>query len=259
LRRKKEDVLTELPPRTESILYVELSEEERALYEAVRQNAMTSLNEDTESTGQRRFQLLAELMRLRLACCAPALVVPESDIPSTKHEQLLELLDTLLAEGEHQVLLFSQFVKHLNLIEARLKEAGINYLMLTGKTSAAKRKRLIKRFQEGECPVFLISLKAGGVGINLTAADYVVLLDPWWNPAVEDQASDRAHRMGQTRPVTIYRMVTRETIEEKIVQLHETKRALATSLLEDADGTGALSAEELLSLIREPFDAPREV
>ena len=154
-------------------------------------------------------------------------------------------------EGGHKALVFSQFVKHLKILEAHLQKNNISYQYLDGSTPLKKRQKSIDAFQSGEGDVFLISLKAGGVGLNLTAADYVIHMDPWWNPAVEDQASDRAHRIGQKRPVTIYRLIAKDTIEEKIVRLHHEKRDLADSLLEGTDKSGRMSAEELLELIKE--------
>ena len=149
--------------------------------------------------------------------------------------------------------MFSQFVMHLKLIEKHLEAENIAYQYLDGSTPAKARSERIAAFQAGQGDVFLISLKAGGTGLNLTAADYVIHMDPWWNPAVEDQASDRAHRIGQTRPVTIYRLVTEGTIEEQIVQLHHHKRDLAHRLLEGADAAARLSTEELLELLRQPL------
>ena len=154
-------------------------------------------------------------------------------------------------ENQHKALVFSQFVKHLTLIREHLDQKGISYQYLDGSTSMAQRKQRVDAFQAGEGDVFLISLKAGGSGLNLTAADYVVHMDPWWNPAVEDQASDRAHRIGQTRPVTIYRLVAENTIEQKIIKLHQQKRDLADSLLEGSDMSGSLNAKDMLDLIRE--------
>jgi SNF2 family DNA or RNA helicase len=160
-----------------------------------------------------------------------------------------QTIDELLA-NKHKALVFSQFVDHLSILREELDRKGIAYQYLDGSTSIKDRKKSVEAFQNGEGDVFLISLKAGGTGLNLTAADYVLHMDPWWNPAVEDQASDRAHRLGQQRPVTIYRFITRGTIEERILALHSTKRELADSLLEGSESTGRLSAEELLALIR---------
>ena len=169
---------------------------------------------------------------------------------SSKLELFGETLEELL-ENKHKALVFSQFVKHLKIVEKYLQDKGISYHYLDGSTPAHIRQERIDDFQRGKGEVFLISLKAGGTGLNLTAADYVIHLDPWWNPAVEDQATDRVHRIGQQRPVTVYRLVTENTVEEKILKLHETKRDLADSLLDGTDTSGKLSADDLLALISE--------
>jgi len=170
-------------------------------------------------------------------------------VPSAKLTAFLDLVDELRA-SRHRALVFSQFVGHLALMRAALDARGVSYQYLDGSTPAADRERRVAAFQGGEGELFLISLRAGGTGLNLTAADYVVHLDPWWNPAVEDQASDRAHRIGQTRPVTIYRLVMQDSIEERIVALHRDKRALASELLEGADVAGRLTEEQLLELLQ---------
>jgi superfamily II DNA or RNA helicase len=250
LRRKKNEVLDELPSKTEITLTVQLSDEERAFYEALRQTAIQSLEESAGEKGNdARFKVLAEISRLRQACCHPQMLQPDLPIGSAKLELFGEVVEELLENG-HKALVFSQFVKHLHLIEEYVKKKGINYHYLDGQTPLKDRERMMKAFQAGEGDLFLISLKAGGTGLNLTAADYVIHMDPWWNPAVEDQASDRAHRIGQQRPVTIYRLIAENTIEEKIVGLHATKRDLADSLLEGTDASGKLSTEELMNLIK---------
>jgi len=249
LRRTKSQVLQELPPRTEITLEVPLSEGERALYEAVRQQAIEGLEPGQKESGD-HLKVLAAITRLRMASCNPRLVMPETTLPSSKLEQFSRLLDELL-ENNHKALVFSQFVKHLKLIREYLDQKGVSYQYLDGSTSMAQRKQRVDDFQAGEGDVFLISLKAGGSGLNLTEADYVVHMDPWWNPAVEDQASDRAHRIGQTRPVTIYRLVAENTIEQKIIKLHQQKRDLADSLLDGSDISGNLNAEEMLALIKD--------
>lgn len=250
LRRRKMDVLRELPPRTEIVLPVELSPKEMALYEALRQEALRRIQEMSAlGLGQQHIQILAELTRLRQVCCHPQLVLPDSNIPSSKLQILQDTLAELL-ENKHKVLIFSQFVTHLQLIVGVLEKQNIPYQYLDGSTPMRERKKRIDAFQAGEGDVFLLSLKAGGFGVNLTAADYVIHMDPWWNPAVEDQASDRAHRIGQTKPVTVYRLITRHTIEEKIVELHHRKRDLAESLLDGSDMTGKMSTDELIALIR---------
>ncbi|MHB8790896.1 MAG: DEAD/DEAH box helicase [Desulfobulbaceae bacterium] len=249
LRRIKAQVLEELPPRTEVSLRVEMKPEERHFYEALRQQALENIEGSTEKSG-RHLQILAEIMKLRRACCNPRLISPDIDISSTKMEVFAAVVDELLG-SRHKALVFSQFTGHLALIREYLDEKGIVYKYLDGTTPTRERQRQVESFQDGEGDLFLISLKAGGLGLNLTAADYVIHMDPWWNPAVEDQAADRAHRIGQKRPVTVYRLVTANTIEEKIVKLHQEKRDLANSLLEGTDVSARISADELLELIRE--------
>jgi SNF2 family DNA or RNA helicase len=248
LRRSKEQVLEELPPKTEITIRVELKEEEQAFYEMLRRNAVEELSVN-HATDQ-RFKIFAELMRLRRACCSASLVIQERDFPSAKMEAFSEILCELRDSG-HKALVFSQFVDYLTIIKKHLDEEKISYQYLDGSTPPQERARRVAAFQAGEGDCFLISLKAGGTGLNLTAADYVIHMDPWWNPAVEEQASDRAHRIGQNRPVTVYRIVAKDTIEEKIVDLHAWKRDLAESLLDDSEVATRLSAEDMLSLIRE--------
>ncbi len=248
LRRIKSQVLEELPPRTEITLDVEMSEEEKHFYEALRQNALEVLENNREKKA-RHLQILTEIMKLRQACCNPRLINADTNIGSAKLKVFSSVIEELL-NGGHKALIFSQFIGHLAILREHLDSQGINYRYLDGSTSTARRKNEVDRFQAGEGELFLISLKAGGLGLNLTAADYVIHMDPWWNPAVEDQASDRAHRIGQTRPVTIYRLVCKNTIEEKIVKLHQEKRDLAGSLLEGSDMSAKMSSEDLLDLIR---------
>ncbi|WP_308601572.1 DEAD/DEAH box helicase [Massilia sp. Dwa41.01b] len=254
LRRTKSQVLTELPPRTEIVLPVELTPEETALYESLRREALDKLASLEAPQSQKSIAILAEMMRLRRAVCNPELVAPGLGIGSSKLAAFARLADDLL-ENRHKALVFSQFVDHLSLIRKHLDARGIKYQYLDGSTSMQERKKRVDAFQAGEGDLFLISLKAGGVGINLTAADYVIHMDPWWNPAVEDQASDRAHRMGQQRPVTIYRLVARHTIEEGIVDLHHHKRDLADSLLEGGDLAARLSPGDMLAMLRQGFNS----
>lgn len=249
LRRIKSDVLEELPPRTEITLHVNMGKEEMHFYEALRQNALQVLENNDEKKGH-HLQILTEIMKLRQACCHPRLIAPDTSLSSSKLEVFAAVIDELLG-GRHKALVFSQFIGHLQILREYLDSKGIPYKYLDGSTSNIKRKQQVEQFQAGETDLFLISLKAGGLGLNLTAADYVIHMDPWWNPAIEDQASDRAHRIGQTRPVTIYRLVCKNTIEEKIVKLHQEKRDLAGSLLEGSDISAKMSADDLLDLIRE--------
>jgi SNF2 family DNA or RNA helicase len=249
LRRLKESVLSELPPKTEMTLKVELKEGERALYEAVRMNALEEL--ESEDSQDKRFVVFAQLMKLRRACCNPSLVKDAPGIlESSKLEAFSELMDEIKSGG-HKALVFSQFVDHLAILRNRLDEMGISYQYLDGSTPPAEREARVRKFQIGEGDCFLISLKAGGTGLNLTAADYVIHMDPWWNPAVEEQASDRTHRIGQERPVTVYRIVAKDTVEEKIVSLHAWKKDLAESLLDESSAAARISTEELIGSIKE--------
>ncbi len=249
LRRTKSMVLSELPPRTDVTLEVELPDEERVFHEALRKRALEALEGLEEEPGRRRFRILAEITRLRQACCHPGLVDPENTLPGAKLTLFLELAEELI-RNRHKALVFSQFVGQLDRVRASLDAQGIHYQYLDGSTPAREREKRVNAFQAGEGDLFLISLKAGGLGLNLTAADYVIHLDPWWNPAVEDQASDRAHRIGQNRPVTVYRLIVQNSIEEKMLSLHQNKRDLADALLDGTDSSVRLSEEDLLALIR---------
>lgn len=249
LRRTKTQVLQELPPRTEIPIFVELSSEETAFYEALRRDSLAALSSADAPAGQKQLQILAAISKLRRSCCNTLLANAAVALPSSKLAAFGDIVDELL-DNKHKALVFSQFVDHLQLIKNYIEQRGIRYQYLDGSTPAKDRQLRVDAFQRGEGELFLISLKAGGVGLNLTAADYVIHMDPWWNPAVEDQASDRAHRMGQQRPVTIYRMIAKNTIEEKIVALHSHKRDLADSLLDGADMSGKVSADELLNLMK---------
>jgi len=250
LRRTKSEVLKELPARTEVQLTAELSRDERRLYEDARLWAITHLTGLAANEGKdQRFQVLAALTKLRQLACHPRLVDQEWTRSSAKLDLFLETIDEL-REGNHRALVFSQFTSHLALIRDALNEKGISYQYLDGKTTATQRQQRVDAFQRGEGEFFLISLKAGGTGLNLTGADYVIHLDPWWNPAVEDQATDRAHRIGQTRPVTVYRLVSRDTIEEQILKLHGEKRNLVAGILDGTDQAAKLSTRELIDLIK---------
>jgi hypothetical protein len=246
LRRLKSEVLEKLPPRTDVVWHVEPGAEEASIYEALRLAAAKEL-EGAASSPQQRMQVLSWITKLRLACCDPRLVHDGAG-PGAKRAELQRLVEELRAGG-HKALIFSQFVKHLELVREWMDEAEIPYQYLDGSTPAPARAARVGAFQAGEGDVFLISLKAGGTGLNLTAANYVIHLDPWWNPAVEDQASDRAHRIGQTQAVTVYRLVVQGTIEQSILELHDSKRALATELLAGTSAAPTLDASDLLALI----------
>ncbi len=248
LRRTKSAVAKELPARTELEVVVPLSAEERALYDDVRLAALAELGDVTGDS--KRFDVLAMLTRLRLTACHPKLVDAGWKGPTSKLTRLLELVKDLSSAG-HRALVFSQFTKHLALVVEALRAEGLTFSYLDGQVPLAERARRVEVFQAGGGgDVFLISLKAGGTGLNLTAADYVIHLDPWWNPAVEDQASDRAHRIGQARPVTVYRLIAEGTIEQQILSLHRDKRELVDALLSGADTAGKLSTTQLAQLIR---------
>ncbi|MGQ0799695.1 MAG: SNF2-related protein [Pseudomarimonas sp.] len=250
LRRTKAEVLSELPPRTEIVISVEPSDGEARLLAALRRQAVQAMAQGAMPTEQRRFHILAELTRLRRAACHPMLVAPELGLPSSKLEQLVELVREL-TDNRHRALVFSQFVDYLTLVRERLEAEGISYRYLDGSTPAKQRETEVAAFQAGEGSVFLLSLKAGGVGLNLTAADYVIHLDPWWNPAVEQQASDRAHRIGQTRPVTVYKLVLAGSIEEQILALHGAKRELIDQVIGEQATAAAISVDELLDLLND--------
>jgi SNF2 family DNA or RNA helicase len=238
---------------------VDLSAEERRLYGEARLAAVARVSGVDASVPpeQRRFEILAAITRLRLCACHPRLYDASSKLPSSKLARLVELLAELKDEG-HRALVFSQFTSQLGLAREALEAAGIRFLQLDGSTPAAARQQRVDAFQAGEADAFLISLKAGGTGLNLTAADYVIHLDPWWNPAVEDQATDRAHRIGQTRPVTVLRLIAKGTIEESILGLHAQKRELVASVLEGSDGGVRLDAAALLALLDARPDEPRD-
>lgn len=251
LRRTKKAVLQELPDRTETNLYVDLTAEERNRYNQLRLTALTDLSQKDESqnAGEYRLQLLALLTKLRQSACHAGLIDDNWNGSSSKLELMLEKLDELTSEG-HRALIFSQFTSHLAKIRSALDQRKVEYLYLDGSTPAKQRGELVDRFQNGEGSAFLISLKAGGTGLNLTAADYVIHMDPWWNPAVEDQATDRAHRIGQTNPVMVYRIIARDTIEEEILRLHDSKRDLVAGILDGTSSAAKLSSEQLVALIR---------
>jgi superfamily II DNA or RNA helicase len=250
LRRTKAQVLDDLPPRTELILSVIAEADEAAHYEALRRNLVSEAESLDANAGQTKLHILAQLTKLRRAACDPRLVTPDLGYVGAKVRAFAELAQELAANG-HKALVFSQFVDFLRLLRAPLDEAGIPYQYLDGSTPPAERTKRVAAFQAGAGDLFLISLKAGGFGLNLTAADYVVITDPWWNPAAEDQAMGRAHRIGQLRPVTVYRLVGKGTLEERIIELHHDKRALAEGVLAEGGETAALpSTEELISLLR---------
>ncbi|HVQ38305.1 MAG TPA: DEAD/DEAH box helicase, partial [Pyrinomonadaceae bacterium] len=232
LRRTKQQVAKELPEKLEQTIYCEMEAAQRKQYDELRDFYRASLREQVERLGIKRakIQILEALLRLRQTACHPSLVTGESDEgPSAKLDVLMPQLSEVIEEG-HKALVFSQFTSFLAIVRRRLDREGIDYEYLDGKTR--RRDLAVERFQnDPKCKLFLISLKAGGQGLNLTAAEYVFLLDPWWNPAVEAQAIDRAHRIGQAQRVFAYRLITRDTVEEKVLALQATKRELADAII----------------------------
>ncbi len=248
LRRLKQDVLKDLPPKLEEIRYARFDSEQQKLYDAqvVRMKQMIS---DGSGSGEDKIKILAELTRIRQICCDPSLLFENYHGESAKRAACLELVRSAI-DGGHRMLIFSQFTSMLALLEQDLKENDIAYYQITGATPKEVRVSLVSQFNEGDVPVFLVSLKAGGTGLNLTGADMVIHYDPWWNLAAQNQATDRAHRIGQTRQVTVYRMIVKDTIEEKIVALQDAKKDLADAILEGrGESLMSLSNEELLALL----------
>jgi SNF2 family DNA or RNA helicase len=250
LRRTKAQVLADLPPRTEIVHRIEPGAEERAFLEALRRRAVEQVEAIEGDASQSAIHVLAQLTKLRRAACDPRLVAPELGLVGAKIAEFEQLVSELVA-ARHKALVFSQFTDFLALLAQRLASAGVSFQTLDGSTPAATRTQRVAAFQRGESDVFLISLKAGGFGLNLTAADYVIIVDPWWNPAAEDQAMGRAHRIGQQRPVTVYRLVTAGSIEEQIVALHGRKRQLADGILQEQDQAVTVDAAALRALLSE--------
>ena len=257
LRRTKEEVLGELPDKVSYEHMVHLSGDEMAVYENARQLLEVKYKKNKTRTERAMVQdvkveFFAELTRLRLMANAMELVNSGWKGGSSKVDALKDILSTLMDSGDNRVIIFSQFTSFLEIIGRMLVKQGYKYLYLDGSTPLKERSMLVTKFQSGLCPIFLVSLKAGGLGLNLTAANYVIIADPWWNPAIEKQAEDRAHRMGQERAVTVIRLVAQHTIEEKILRLHETKRELSDAILEGTDRSFKLSMDDVLDMVS-PF------
>ena len=247
LRRTKQEVIEELPDKTEVNLPVELSDDELAVYEVIRRRAKQLLEDEPSGAGV-SVNTLAEITRLRQAACSAELVEKNWSGECSKLNALSDLLQEIV-DGGNAVLVFSQFTSFLAMVRQRLDKQKQPYLYLDGAVPVRQRDQLVQQFQRGECPVFLISLKAGGLGLNLTGANYVIHLDPWWNPAIEQQATDRAYRIGQRQNVTVYHLISQHTIEEKILRLHQTKRNLADAMLEGTSESHKLTSKELLAMI----------
>jgi len=261
LRRKKEQVATELPPKTEIVHWIELSDGQRDVYETVRVAMDKKVRDEIARSGVARSQIiiLDALLKLRQVCCDLRLVKMSLTAKalragSGKLIGLMEMLEELLSEGR-KILLFSQFTSMLALIEEELLQRGVGYALLTGETT--DRRTPVKDFQSGKVPLFLISLKAGGTGLNLTAADTVIHFDPWWNPAVENQATDRAYRIGQDKPVFVYKMIAKGTVEEKIQALQQEKAALAGAVLEGGTTGGWKLEQSDIEALFAPLPEPR--
>ena len=252
LRRLKKDVLKDLPDKDEELVYASLSGKQNELYQAQVQKLLAQLaKQDEEEFKKNRFQVLAAITKLRELCCDPSLLYEDYHGRSAKLTVALKLIQNALID-EHKVLLFSQFTSMLAIFKQRLTKMKIPYFEITGATPKAKRQELVKKFNQLAQPVvFLISLKAGGTGINLTSADVVIHYDPWWNIAAENQATDRAHRIGQKRNVHIYKVVAKNTIEEKIIVLQKRKQRLAEEVLTgDKFSSGILSRNDLLAILQ---------
>lgn len=250
LRRLKEDVLKDLPEKLEEVRYVRFNAEQQKLYDGQVVHMRTAIaRQDEEEFHKNKLQILAELTRLRQICCDPSLCFENYSGEAAKLEACTELIKSAI-DGGHRMLLFSQFTSMLEILEKRLKEEGIPFFTITGATPKEKRLEMVKDFNGGDVPVFLISLKAGGVGLNLTGADVVIHYDPWWNFAAQNQATDRTHRIGQTKKVTVYKLIAKGSVEEKILGLQETKRDLAEQVIGgETGGISALGREELLALL----------
>ena len=251
LRRLKTEVLKDLPEKVEETHVVRFTEEQQMLYDAQVVRMKNLLQEETEDSYRKsKIQILAELTRIRQICCDPALLFENYSGGSAKMEACVDLIRSAI-EGEHRVLLFSQFTSMLDLLKERLKQESIAYFEITGATPKKERMRLVTDFNEGDVPLFLISLRAGGTGLNLTGADIVIHYDPWWNAAAQNQATDRAHRIGQQKPVTVFKLIAKDSIEEKIQQLQEAKLNLADEIIGGEQVSFAsLSRDELLALIQ---------
>ncbi|NHN37334.1 DEAD/DEAH box helicase [Pseudomaricurvus alcaniphilus] len=258
LRRSKDQVATDLPAKTEIVQTISLADDQQAFYDDLKSDGWRALQErlaETSHAGEQQMLVLTALLTLRQACCDPQLL-GEHQVSSSKRQHCMEMIEELVAE-QRGILVFSQFTSVLDLLARDLEDRGIDYFMLTGKTR--QRQALVDAFQTGAAPVFLISLKAGGVGLNLTRADTVIHYDPWWNSSAEQQASDRAHRIGQDKPVFVYKLIAENTIEEKIAELQQRKALLSQHVNQQAQASAeqfALKLDDLLALFRDEATEP---
>ena len=252
LRRLKKDVLKDLPEKMEELQYAHMEETQRQLYDAQVAHMKEMIGaQDEESFKKNKIQILAELMHIRQICCDPSLMVENYKGESAKRIACMELIESAI-EGEHKMLVFSQFTTMLELLAKDLTDRGIAYYMITGATPKEKRIQMVNEFNANAVPVFLISLKAGGTGLNLTGADVVIHYDPWWNVAAQNQATDRAHRIGQTKVVSVYKLIVKDSIEEKIVRMQQEKADLADAILSGENGNVVnMTKDDLLQLLSE--------
>ena len=250
LRRLKQDVLRDLPEKTEEVRYVQMTGKQRKLYDGQAIHLRSLLDHQSEEEfNNSRFQVLTELTRLRQICCDPALCFEDYGDETAKTDACMELVQSAV-DGGHRLLVFSQFTSMLDILSSRLDGEHVEHFMITGSTPKEKRLQLVNAFNGGAVPVFLISLKAGGVGLNLTGADMVVHYDPWWNLAAQNQATDRAHRIGQQKNVTVYKLITKDSIEEKVLELQETKRELADRIIgQGTEQAAPMTREDMLRLL----------
>ncbi len=250
LRRLKENVLKDLPDKLEEIRYVQLDKKQQQLYDGQVLHMREMLGkQNADEFNRNKLAILAELTRLRQICCDPSLCFDSYRGESAKTDACMDLIRSVI-DGGHRMLLFSQFTSMLEILQNRLEQEKIPYYTITGSTSKQKRLELVKDFNNGTTPVFLISLKAGGVGLNLTGADVVIHCDPWWNVAAQNQATDRAHRIGQTKKVTVFKLIAKSSIEEKILKLQETKKDLADQVINGETGQlGSMTKEDLMELL----------
>lgn len=254
LRRTKAEVLDDLPDKISYEQMVELTPEELQIYEKIRKDVELKFKkhktaEERKMAKKLNISFFQELTKLRLLANSVSLVYPEWKAESSKIAALRDIVSSLGSRKDNKVLIFSQFTSFLSQVGLMMKDAEVDYLYLDGQTAMDERQRLVDEFQQGDCQFFLISLKAGGLGLNLTAANYVILMDPWWNPSIEDQATDRAHRIGQERNVTVIRLVSANTIEEKILKLHEDKQSLSDRILDGTSESAALTMDEILDMV----------
>ena len=249
LRRLKENVLKDLPDKMEEIRFSRFDSAQRKLYDAQVTHMKRMLESEDYKSGKDRIKILAELTKIRQICCDPELMTAGYSGESAKRESCLELIQSAI-DGGHKILLFSQFTSMLELLEKDLHKLGIDYYKITGQTSKEERIKLVHSFNENEVPLFLISLKAGGTGLNLVGADVVIHYDPWWNLAAQNQATDRAHRIGQTKKVSVFKLIVKDTIEQKIIDMQNAKKDLADAILSgESKSLMNMSKEQLMELL----------